>query len=95
LIEYAHIDKLSLTSDYLTSHKDVPEIPRSQRYAARPALETMFTDHILKDKAEWNRVIREAVEQYRCTQRAVADPQGMHFTYASRVLNERQETAIL
>ena len=34
------VDKLT---DYLKKHKDVPEIPRSQRYAHRPALEKLFS----------------------------------------------------
>jgi len=39
--------------------------------------------------AKRERVIREAVEKFGYTQRAVADYLGFHFTYVSRILNER------
>ena len=76
-------------TDYLGTHKDVPEIPKSQRYAARPALEKIFKGSILSDRAKRDRMIREAVEKFGYTQRAVADYLGFHFTYVSRILNER------
>ena len=65
------------------------EIPKSQRYANRPALEKLFERSILKGRAKRVRVIREAVEKFGYTQRAVADYPGFHFTYVSRILNER------
>jgi hypothetical protein len=80
------VDRLT---EYLERHKDVPEISKSQRYADRPALETLFGGSILKDRAKRDRVIREAVEKFGYTQRAVADYLGFHFTYVSRILNER------
>jgi hypothetical protein len=78
----------SLT-DYFGRHKNVPEILKSQRYATRPALAKLFEGSILSDRAKRNRRIREAVEKYGYTQRAVADYLGFHFTYVSRILNER------
>jgi len=75
--------------DHLRKHKDVPEIPKSQRYAARPALEKIFKESILKDRVKRDKVIHEAVERYGYTQRAVADHLGMHFTYVSRILSGR------
>jgi putative transposase len=74
---------------HLRKHKDVPEIPKSQRYAARPALEKIFKESILRDRARRDRAIREAVERYGYTQRAVADHLGLHFTYVSRILSGR------
>ncbi len=74
---------------YLERHKDVLEIPKSQRYADRPALEKLFEGSILRDRAKRDGVIREAVEKFGYTQRAVADYLGFHFTYVSRILNER------
>jgi putative transposase len=76
-------------TDYLRRHKDVPEIPKSQRYATRPTLEKLFEGSILGDRAKRDRMIREAVEKFGYTQRAVADHLGFHFTYVSRILNER------
>jgi len=80
------VDKLT---DYLGRQKDVPEIPKSQRYATRPALEKLFKESILSDRAKRNRMIREAVERFGYTQRAVADYLGFHFTYVSRILNNQ------
>jgi putative transposase len=74
---------------YLRKYKDVLETPKSQRYAARPALEKIFKESILRDRSKRDRGIREAVERYGFTQRAVADHLGMHFTYVSRILSGR------
>ena len=82
-------DFVGRLTEYLGRHKDVPEIPKSQRYADRPALEKLFEGSIVRDRAKRDRVIREAVEKFGYTQRAVADYLGFHFTYVSRILNER------
>ncbi len=76
-------------SDYFGRNQNVAEIPKIQRYATRPALEKIFNGCVLSDRAKRNRKIREAVEKYGYTQRAVADHLGFHFTYVSRILNER------
>jgi REP element-mobilizing transposase RayT len=75
--------------DYIKKHKDIPEIPKSQRYANRPLLEKIFPKSILEDKQERDRMIVDAVEKYGYTQRAIADHLGMHFTYVSRIINGR------
>jgi putative transposase len=82
-------DFVARFTDYLGRHKDVPEIPKSQRYATRPALEKLFEGSRLGERAKRDRMIREAVEKFGYTQRAVADHLGFHFTYVSRILNER------
>jgi hypothetical protein len=82
-------DFVDSLTDYFGRHKNVPEIPKSQRYAIRPALEKIFEGSILSDRAKRDRRIREAVEKFGYTQRAVADYLGFHFTYVSRILNER------
>ena len=73
--------------NHLQKRKDVPEIPKKQRYALRPALETIFPERILRDKRKRDRKISEAVEKHGYTQRAIADHLGMHFTYISRIMN--------
>lgn len=82
-------DFVGRLTEYLGRHKDVPEIPKSQRYANRPALEKLFEGSMRRDRPKRDRVIREAVEKFGYTQRAVADYLGFHFTYVSRILNER------
>ncbi len=74
--------------DHLRKHKDVPEIPRSQRYAHRPELAKIFSLAVLKDKQKRSRKIAEAVEKYGYTQRAIADHLGMHFTYVSQLMKK-------
>jgi REP element-mobilizing transposase RayT len=77
--------------DHLKRHKDIPEIPKSQRYADRPALEKVFTRSILAEKRKRDRKIAETIEKYGYTQRSIADHLGVHFTYISRILRGREE----
>jgi REP element-mobilizing transposase RayT len=79
-------DFIDSLADHLKKHKDIPEIPKSQRYANRPELEKMFTEQISADKRKRNRKIAEAVEKYGYTQRSIADHLGVHATYVSRIL---------
>ena len=79
-------DFVDSLADHLRRHKDVPEIPKSQRYVNRPALDKIFSESILKNTRKRNKKIAEAVEKYGYTQRAVADHLGMHFTYVSQII---------
>ena len=72
--------------DHLTKHRDISEIPKSQRFLHRPVLEKIFTGKDLKDKAKRDKKIAEAVEKYGYSQRTVADHLGMHFSSVSRIL---------
>ena len=80
--------------DYLSPHRKVPEIPKSQRYANRPALEKLFPERVRKDKKVRDRKIAEAVEQYGYTQRAIADYLCIHFTYVSQIMRSRDYSRI-
>jgi putative transposase len=82
-------DFVDSLSDHLKRHKEVPEIPKSQRFANRPELDKIFTASILRDKGKRDRKIAEAVEEYGYTQRSIADHLGVHFTYVSRILHEK------
>lgn len=74
-------------ADHLKKHKEVPEIPRSQRYANRPDLDKIIPPRVLEDKAKRNRKIEEAVEKFGYTQRSIADHLGMHYSYVSQILS--------
>ncbi len=76
--------------DHIKRHEDIPEIPKSQRYANRPELEKIFPKSIRENKQVRDKKIAEAVEKYGYTQRAIADHLGMHFTYVSRILKKRE-----
>src|SRR5512143_3712688 len=81
--EEAFGDKLV---DYLKKHKNVPEIPRGQRYANRPALDKLFTDKILRYKKKRNMKIVEAVEKHLYSQREIADHLKIHYSSVSRIV---------
>ena len=76
--------------DHLKKHRHVPEIPRSQRYANRPALKKVFTDDILSNKTKRDKKIAEAVEKHVYTQRAIANYLGLHYSTISRIMSVRQ-----
>lgn len=75
--------------DHLQTHKDIPDIARSQGYANRPAMGDIFAKGILRDKSKRNAKVQEAVERYAYTQREVADFLGLHFTSISRIMNQK------
>jgi REP-associated tyrosine transposase len=81
----AFVEKLS---DHLRKHQDIPDIPKSQRYASRPGLEKIFTEKVLRTKGTRNRKIAEAVERHGYTQREVADHLGLYFTSVSRLMKQ-------
>ena len=78
-------------ADHLKAHKDIHELPKSQRYANRPTREKIFNKSVLDEKRKRDKKIAEAVEKYGYTQRAIADYLGVHFTYVSRLLRDRGE----
>jgi superfamily I DNA/RNA helicase len=63
-------DSADSITDNLGRQRTVPETPKSQRYATRPALEKIFEGSILSDRAKRDRRIREAVEKYGYTHSA-------------------------
>ena len=73
-------DFVDSLAGHLRRHKDVPEIPKSQRYASRPTLEKIFSQSILDDNRKRDRKIAEAAEKYGYTQRSIADRLGVHST---------------
>jgi putative transposase len=80
--EEGFVDKLA---DYLKKLKDVPEIPRSQRYAHRPTLNKLFDEMEQKNLQKRRRAIIKAVEQYGYRQSEVADHLGIHYSTISRI----------
>jgi hypothetical protein len=79
----------SLGTGSLERHRGVPGIPRSERYAAKPSLGELFEGSIPGERAKRDRMIREGVEKFGHTQRAVTDHLEFHSTYVSRISNER------
>ena len=77
---------------HLRRHKAISDIPRSQRYADRPALDKLFTAGALRERQKRDRKIAEAVEKYGYTQRAIARHLGMHYSTLSLLLRRRRST---
>ena len=74
--------------DYLKKHKDITDIPKSQRYLNRPLIEKIFSEDITGDKRKRDKKIVEATGKYGYTQREVADNLKMHFTSVSRIIRQ-------
>jgi REP-associated tyrosine transposase len=74
--------------DHLKKHKDIPEIPRSQRYANRPALTVLFPEGIVDDPRKLLKRLAEAVERHGYRQSEIARQVGVHYSTISRWLRE-------
>ena len=83
--EDTFMDKLA---DRLKKHKDIPEIPRSQRYATRPALAVLLPDEIVQDQKKLKRKLAQAVEQHGYRQSELARHIEVHYSTVSRWLRE-------
>ncbi|MEK6745095.1 MAG: transposase [Nitrospirota bacterium] len=79
------VDKLA---DHLRKHKDVTEIPRSQRYATRPSLHVLLPEGIVNDHLKLQRRLSEAVEKHGYRQSEIARQVGVHYSTISRWLRE-------
>ena len=71
---------------YLTRHKDVVEIPKTQRYVNRPTLDQIFQEDILRDKRKRNKKIVEAVDTYGYRQSEISRHVGIHYSTISNLL---------
>ena len=74
--------------DYIKGYRGIKEIPKSQRYAARPKLDILFDEGIIKDKTKRNKTAKEAIERYGYTQKEVADYLDIHYSVVSRLLKK-------
>ena len=75
--------------DHLKKHKDVSEIPKSQRYVNRPALAKIFTNGIHNERRKRDKAIAEAVDKHGYRQKEVADHLGLHYSTVSNILRQR------
>ncbi|MDH4163052.1 MAG: transposase [Nitrospirota bacterium] len=80
--EEVFVDKLA---DHLKKKRDIPEIPRSQRYAHRPLLEKLFAGDVRTNVRKRRAAVRRAVEQYGYRIREIATHLGLHDSSVSRI----------
>jgi putative transposase len=85
--EDGFVDKLV---DHLRKHKDIPEIPRAQRYSTRPALSPLLPAALVLDHRKLMKKISEAVEKYGYHQREIARHLAVHYSTISRWLREHE-----
>jgi predicted XRE-type DNA-binding protein len=81
--EEGFVDKLV---DHLKKQKDIPEIPRSQRYAHRPSLEKLFSQEVRMNLRKRRGVMIKAVDQYGYRQSEIAAYLGLHYSSVSRIV---------
>ena len=72
--------------DHLKKSKDIPEIPRSHRYAHRPSLEKLFVAEIQTDLLKRRKAVVKAVDQYGYRQQEIAVHLGLHYSSVSRIV---------
>jgi hypothetical protein len=80
--EEGFVDKLV---DHLKKKRDIPEIPRSQRYAHRPLLEKLFAGDARTNARKRRAAVARAVEQYGYRIREIAAHLGLHDSSVSRI----------
>jgi len=78
----------SSTTDQLKKHKDMPEIPRSQRYSTRPSLAVLPLASLLNDHRKLMKKLSQAVEKYGYHQSEIACHIDVHHSAISRWLRE-------
>jgi REP element-mobilizing transposase RayT len=76
---------------YVKGYEDIREIPKSQRLLNRPALRTLFTEEIVRDKRKRNQTIKKAFGEYGYTQKEIARHIGLHDTSVSRLIAHSRE----
>jgi len=71
----------------LEGKEALQEVPKIQRFAHRPELETVLSLKRQADKEERNRVIRDAHFKYGYTLKEIGKPLGLHYTTISKIIN--------
>lgn len=72
--------------EYLAGKDEIPEIPRLQRLAGRPALEVLFPVNVRASKGERNLAIYKAHVRHGYTLKEIACHLGIHYTTVSKVI---------
>lgn len=73
--------------DKLLGKEKVSEIPRKERFVARPDLEQLFNGVNPKDKVERNKLIHKASIRHGYSHKEIADFLGIHYTTISKAIS--------
>jgi putative transposase len=72
----------------LHGKESIQEIPRVQRYLARPLLTELFPCDVHRTKDERNRIIHDANVVFGYSLKEISDVIGLHYTTISKVVNQ-------
>jgi REP element-mobilizing transposase RayT len=75
------------TARKLKASETIREIPRLQRHAARPGLNTLFPESGFRDKAARDRAIHRAHREHGYTLSEIGRKLDLHYTTISKVVN--------
>jgi REP element-mobilizing transposase RayT len=73
-------------SGLLDEKESIKEVPRVQRYVARPPLRELFKGKKRKDRTAEDRTIYDAYVRYGYTMREIAEHLGFHYATISRAI---------
>ena len=69
-------------------YRDLPEVPRSQRFLCRPSLEDLFAG--TSDRIDRNKAIYIAHVKHGYNQKEIAEYSGMHYSTISKIIKNRE-----
>ncbi|MDH5668892.1 MAG: transposase [Nitrospira sp.] len=71
----------------LQDKRPLKEIPRQQRFAARPKLSQLFSDSFCADRVQRNETIRRAHLEHGYSLSEIGQVVGLHYSTISRIVN--------
>jgi putative transposase len=80
--------------EFLHGKEKIQELPRVQRFVARPSLEELFQRIKNPDAKERDRTIYRAYKEYGYYLREIADYLGVHYATVSRALGRAEASSI-
>jgi REP element-mobilizing transposase RayT len=77
---------ISRLTETLWDKEEIKEVPRHQRYVARPPLDALFDQDTWPSEVTRDKVVEEAVVSYGYNLTEVADFLGVHYTTISKIV---------
>jgi hypothetical protein len=74
----------------LKKKEKMKEVPRVQRYVARPSLRELFKGKKGKERTAEDRAIYDAYVRYGYTMKEIAEHLGFHYATISRAIKREQ-----
>lgn len=77
---------ISAVFKHLAKTDSLDEVPREERFANRPSLESLFSKKDALTKKERNQLINQAYSQFRYTQSEISKITNLHYATISRII---------